>query len=373
MEKTLITGGAGFIGSHTADALLALGYRVRVLDILDPQVHGAGCSRPPYLDPRIELIVGDVRDRETVTRSVAGVDSIYHFAASTGVGQSMYEIQSYCDVNVTGTAMLLDVLANSRHQVKRVILSSSRAVYGEGSYSCNSCGIIYPQPRSREQLERHEWEILCPKCSAPLVPIPTAEERPLQPVSVYALTKRVQEELLRLFSASYGIPHVILRYFNVYGPRQAINNPYTGIGAIFTNRAISGHELEIYEDGRPGRDFVHVRDVVQANLLALKKEQAINGTFNVGSGEHLTVLDLAQSIKEQLGSKVTLNCSNRYRLGDIRDCYADLGRSRSLLGYAPAVPFATGVADLIAWAKGEAVEDRLAIAEGELRERGLGS
>lgn len=370
MKKILITGGAGFIGSHTADALLKKGYDVRVLDILDPQVHGKG-ERPAYLDPRVELLIGDVRKREDVSRSVKDVDAVFHFASMTGVGQSMYDIHSYFDVNVNGTAMLLDVLANTSHSVKKIILSSSRAVYGEGKYRCDKCGVVFPQARKREQLEMHRWEIGCPNCGEALAPVPTDEDKQLNPISVYALTKKVQEEMLRMFSETYNVPSVILRYFNVYGTRQAINNPYTGIGAIFTNRALSGQDIYIYEDGRPGRDFVNVRDVVQANLLALENKRAENGTFNVGSGERLTVLDLAKLIKERLESAVDLKFTNQFRVGDIRDCYADLTRSREVLGYRPAVGFAEGVEELISWAKGERIEDRFSEAEDALKKRKL--
>ena len=371
MKNILITGGAGFIGSHTADALLSRGYHVRVLDILDPQVHGEGQKRPAYLDPRVELLVGDIRERADVVRALEGVEAVYNFAAQTGVGQSMYNIHGYCDVNISGTAILLDVLANAPGKVKKVILSSSRAVYGEGACRCPYCGIVHPAARSRAQLEHGEWNLLCPYCGEPVEPLPTPEDIALDPISVYALTKRVQEDLLRTFSASYGIPSVILRYFNVYGVRQALNNPYTGIGAIFTNRALSGKEIIIYEDGKPGRDFVNVRDVVQANLLALENLAAENGTFNVGSGERLTVLDLAELIRQRTGSGVGLEFSGRFRVGDIRDCYADLSRSRSVLGYEPRVSFADGVDELISWARGEQLEDRFAEAEGALRERRL--
>jgi dTDP-L-rhamnose 4-epimerase len=371
MKNILITGGAGFIGSHTADALIARGYAVRVLDIIDPQVHGEARRRPEYLDPRVELLVGDVRERADVVKALEGVEAVYHFAAQTGVGQSMYDMHSYCDVNISGTAMLLEVLAGSPGRVKKVILSSSRAVYGEGACRCPYCGIVHPGARSRTQLERGEWNLLCPYCGEPVEPLPTPEDIALDPISVYAITKRVQEDLLRTFSSSYGIPSVILRYFNVYGLRQALNNPYTGIGAIFTNRALSGKDIVIYEDGKPGRDFVNVRDVVQANLLALENLAAENGTFNVGSGERLTVLDLADLIRQRTGSTVGLEFSGKFRVGDIRDCYADLARSRNVLGYEPKVSFNAGVEELITWARGEQLEDRFAEAEGALRERRL--
>lgn len=371
MKKILITGGAGFIGSHTADRLLAAGYQVRALDLLDPQIHGAERRPPAYLDPRVELVTGDVRNRDDLTRAIAGVDAVYHFAARTGVGQSMYDIHGYSDVNVGGTAMLLDVLANTPHQVRKVILSSSRAVYGEGKYRCTACGPVFPPPRTREQLEAQQWSMRCPVCGRELLPVPTDEQKPLAPISVYALTKRVQEELVRMYADTYRVPFVILRYFNVYGSRQAINNPYTGIGAIFANRAISGQDILIYEDGMPGRDFVNVRDVVEANLLALENDRAEYGVFNVGSGERLTVLDLARLVLKELDSRVEMKFTGQFRVGDIRDCYADLTRSREILGYAPRVAFAAGVAELVSWARGEQVEDRFSEAENALRSRKL--
>jgi len=370
-RSILITGGAGFIGSHTCDALLARGYRVRVLDCLDPQVHGPARQRPAYLDSRVELQVGDVRCREDLEWAITDMDAICHFAAQTGVGQSMYEIQSYCDVNINGTAMLLDVLANSPHRVKRLVLSSSRAVYGEGAYRCAGCGTVYPPLRNREALARKEWGIFCPCCGTPLQPLPTAEDKPLAPISIYAETKRVQEDLLRLFAATYEIPSVILRYFNVYGTRQSLGNPYTGIGAIFTTRLLAGQPIAIYEDGEQGRDFVHVSDVVQANLLALEHPGAGGGTFNVGSGERLTVLDLARHVCRAVGRAEEFVYSGEFRVGDIRDCYADLTRSRDELGFVPQVPFRRGVEELVAWAASESREDRLAEAEAALRARGL--
>lgn len=370
-KRILITGGAGFIGSHTADALLARGYAVRALDILDPQVHGEGRVRPSYLDPRVELLIGDVRNRSDLAHALEGMDAVYHFAAQTGVGQSMYDIHTYCDVNIGGTAMLLDILANSPGSVHKVILSSSRAVYGEGACCCSSCGEVHPGARTRDQLEHHEWDLSCPGCGGRVNPVPTREDTERTPLSIYAITKQVQEDLVSAFSLSYGMPSVVLRYFNVYGSRQAINNPYTGIGAIFTNRALSGQEIVVYEDGHPGRDFVNVRDVVQANLLALENPAADNGVFNVGSGERLTVQNLAELVRERTGSRVELVYPGRYRIGDIRDCYADLSRSRSLLAYEPQVPFAAGVDELVAWARGEQLTDRFADAEQQLRARKL--
>ena len=371
MKKILITGGAGFIGSHTADALLKKGYEVRVLDVLDPQIHGEKQVPPVYLDERVELMIGDIRYREDVAKAIEGIDAIYHFAAKTGVGQSMYEIHSYCDVNVNGTAMLLDVLANTRNGVKKIILSSSRAVYGEGQYECTACGVVFPPPRTKEQLMAQKWEISCPTCGTDLKSMPTVETKPPAPISVYALTKRIQEDLIQTFSVTYGTPFVILRYFNVYGTRQAINNPYTGIGAIFTNRVLSGNDIIIYEDGKPGRDFVNVRDVVQANLLALENNMAENDVFNVGTGKTLSVFDLATLINQKLKSNNELQFTKQFRVGDVRDCYADITKSVTILGYHPTVSFEDGVEELISWACGEQVIDCYIQAEKELIKRGL--
>lgn len=371
MKKILLTGGAGFIGSHTADILLENGYEVRVLDNLDPQIHGDKNHLPVYLDPRVEFRLGDVRNRDDIKDAIEDIDAIFHFAAQTGVGQSMYEIHSYCDVNINGTAMMLDVLANTPNKIEKLILSSSRAVYGEGAYSCSSCGIVFPEMRNKNQLKENKWHITCSKCCAKLIPIATLETKPLNPISMYGVTKQVQEDLFRVFTTSYKIPTVILRYFNVYGARQAINNPYTGIGAIFTNRALSGQDIYIYEDGNPGRDFVNIKDVVLANLLALENTAAKNGTFNVGSGSCITVLDLAKAIIKHTGSSSSLIFTCQYRVGDIRTCYADLLNSQSVLGYAPQISLEHGIDELISWARGESIENTFSQAEVELKARNL--
>jgi dTDP-L-rhamnose 4-epimerase len=370
-ETILITGGAGFIGSHTCDALISRGYRVKVLDILDPQIHGDDRVIPEWLDPAVDLIQGDVRSRDDLANALEGVDAVFHMAAQTGVGQSMYDIHSYSDINISGTAMLLDILANRPNRVKKLILSSSRAVYGEGAYNCSSCGDVHPPVRGRSALDDAKWSMFCPSCGGSLTPVPTNEEKPLTPISIYAETKRVQEELFRLYSSSYGLPVVILRYFNVYGSRQSLGNPYTGIGSIFITRALSGSPVSIYEDGQQGRDFVNVKDVVQANLLALENPAAEGGTFNVGSGERLTVLDLARCVFKELGISENLVFEGRFRVGDIRDCYAELAKSRSVLGYSPEISFSEGVGELVEWASGQKPMDRLAEAEAALINRNL--
>ena len=372
MRKILITGGAGFIGSHTTDLLLENGYHVRILDNLDQQIHGEKRTLPSYIDSRTEIFLGDVRNRQNLIDSLDDIDGVFHFAAQTGVGQSMYDIHNYCDVNINGTAMLIDVLANTKNKVKKLILSSSRAVYGEGSYVCKNCGILFPEMRCRNQFENKLWTIICQNCFQDLIPTATKENRPLKPISIYAITKKVQEELVQNFSSIYFIPSVILRYFNVYGSRQAINNPYTGIGAIFSNRAMSNNDIHIYEDGNPGRDFVNVKDVVRANLLALENPAAENGIFNIGSGVRLTILDLAKKIIEKTGSSSQLKLTGQYRIGDIRDCYADLTKSREILGYEPQISFEEGVADLISWARKEEVKDTYHQAVEALREKKLG-
>ncbi|MGI6209699.1 MAG: NAD-dependent epimerase/dehydratase family protein [Anaerolineae bacterium] len=372
-ERVLITGGAGFIGSHTTDALLEAGYAVRILDSLDPQVHGPEGRRPEYLSPEAELVVGDVRDADTLARALEGVDFVYHMAALTGVTQSMHDVRRYLDVGVTGTATLWDVLVNRKNRVRKVVLSSSRAVYGEGAYRCDHCeGLVYPKPRGEAQLQQRDWDCHCPTCGGVVTPAPTPEDKPLDPLSVYAHSKRFQEDICDAMSLAYDLPVVTLRYFNVYGPRQALRNPYTGIAPVFASRVRNGLPIDVYEDGLPVRDFVHVRDVVQANLLALDYPGEGMSVFNVGTGEQLTVLDMAKAICQEMGHEPRLEFNGRYRVGDIRSCYADLTRSRKELGFEPTIPFRDGVAELVEWVRTqEQEEDRYEQSLRDLRTRGL--
>jgi dTDP-L-rhamnose 4-epimerase len=372
-DTVLITGGAGFIGSHTADALLRQGYAVRVLDSLDPQVHGPERRRPAYLDPEVELVVGDVRDPGLVERCLRGARAVYHLASLTGVTQSMYDVRGYVDVNVTGTAALWDVIVNRHPGVEKVVLASSRAVYGEGSGFCRACAReVHPLPRDAGQLERGDWEVKCPHCGAGVAAVAVREDKPPQPLSIYAETKLAQERISRCMSGAHGVALVILRYFNVYGPRQALGNPYTGIAPVFCSRVRAGQPVCVYEDGLPLRDFVHVSDVVQANLRALAWNGAEAAAFNVGSGDPRTIVEIARAICARMGVEPRLEYTGQYRAGDIRGCYADLEAARRGLGYEPGTSFDAGVAGLVDWVLGQdAVPGRYEEALQALEGKGL--
>ncbi|MGC8960583.1 MAG: SDR family NAD(P)-dependent oxidoreductase [Chloroflexia bacterium] len=371
--RILVTGGAGFIGSHTVDALLARGYEVRVYDNLEPQVHGPLREQgkwPAYLSPEAERIPGDIRDREGLRRALAGVDAVVHLAARVGVGQSMYEIESYIDVNVRGTAVLLDLLANEQHQVRKLIVASSMSAYGEGQYECARCGVVYPTVRAEERLRARDWEMRCPHCGAEVSPRPTPEEKPLFPTSVYAISKRDQEEMCLAVGRAYGLPTVALRLFNVYGPRQALSNPYTGVVAIFAGRLLNGNPPVIYEDGRQKRDFLHVSDAVQAIVLALENPTADYQVLNVGTGRPITIRQVAEALIRYMGAALEPEISRHFRAGDIRHCYPDVGRIAAL-GYRAQVAFAEGLGETVEWVREQAAVDRFTTAHGELERRGL--
>jgi len=368
-NSVLVTGGAGFIGSHLVDVLLERGYRVRVFDNLEPQVHGEG-GLPDYFNREAEFIRGDVRDREALSRALKGVEVVFHHAAAVGVGQSMYEIRRYVETNTLGSANLLDILAKEKHKVERVVVASSMSIYGEGKYLCPDCGVIYPKLRPDEQLKERRWEMRCPHCGGEAKPEATDEDKPLYPSSIYAITKRSQEESFLCFGQAYGIPTVALRYFNVYGPRQALSNPYTGVAAIFSARILNGHPPVIYEDGLQSRDFIHVQDIVEATLLAMEK--ADFEVFNVGTGRPLTVLEMARILIEKLGGEgLEPQMVGRYRRGDIRHCYADISKIRERLGFAPQVGFEDGISDLTSGVREQKVVDRFHVVDRELQAKDL--
>lgn len=371
MERALVTGGAGFIGSHLVDALVQRGIRVRVMDSLDPQVHGPDREIPAYLNPAAQVIVGDVRDRELLWSALEGAQVVFHLAAAVGVGQSMYEIERYVSANTQGTALLLDLLANRPHTVQKLIVASSMSIYGEGSYRCRSCGPVEPLPRSEAQMRDSKWEPLCPECQATLEALPTSEAKALQSASIYAISKKDQEEMSLCIGRAYGIPTVALRFFNVYGPQQALSNPYTGAAAIFSSRAMNGKPPLVFEDGLQTRDFVHVSDVVQANLLAMDCEATSYGVFNVGTGRALSILEMASIICEQVGPPgLRPEVTRKFRKGDIRHCYADISKI-SALGYRPRVSFEEGIQDLVKWVRGQTAVDRVDQAAAELEQRKL--
>jgi dTDP-L-rhamnose 4-epimerase len=363
-ERVLITGGAGFIGSHVADELLRAGYAVRALDVLVDQVHGdADSQRPDYLDPEIELIPGDIRNAEVVRGALESIDAVVHLAARVGVGQSMYAQAEYAGANTLGTTILLDAL--QAHPVRKLVVASSMSIYGEGAYE--------PVPateRTREQLERREWEPRGPN-GEELTPVATPESQEPSLASVYALTKFDQERLCLLYGASYDVPTVALRLFNVYGPRQALSNPYTGVLAIFAARLQNDSAPVVYEDGHQRRDFVHVSDVARAFRLALERDQADGRAVNIASGRSASILEIADALANVLGKDIAPELPGTYRAGDIRHCFADITVARELLGFEPEADRDDALAELAQWLETQPATDRFEQAAAELAERGL--
>ncbi len=369
IERVLITGGAGFIGSHLADALLAKGYRVRALDNLSEQVHGSSDEFPSYLDPEVETCRGDVREKRDVERALAGVDAVFHFASAVGVGQSMYEIEKYVDVNNRGTAVLLEAVLRKR--VAKLVVASSMSIYGEGLYRDSGGAACAPRPRSVAQLKAGRWDLTDAQGEA-LVPVATPEDKAPMPESIYALSKYDQEMMCLLFGRAYDVPVVALRFFNVYGERQALSNPYTGVLAIFAARYLNGRPPVIFEDGRQKRDFVHVRDLAAGCVLALENPAARDEVFNLGGGEAYSVLDIAERLGKVLGkSHIRPQVSGNYRAGDIRNCFADISKAATVLGYRPRIGLEAGLAELGRWLEGRMDEDRSEAAASELRRHGL--
>lgn len=370
-RRILVTGGAGFVGSHLVDALIARGDEVRVFDSLVEQVHGPGDRVPEYLNSNAEFRHGDLLDTDALRDALKDVDVIFHQAAAVGVGQSMYEVRRYVELNSLGTANLLQLLVNDSGNIRKLIVASSMSIYGEGAYECAEHGAVYPQLRPAAQLAEHDWEMHCPRCGEVVAPLPTDEDKPLFPTSIYAITKRDHEEMSLSVGRAYSIPTVALRYFNIYGTRQSVSNPYTGVAAIFSSRLLNGRPPIVYEDGRQRRDFVHVSDIVQANLLALDKSEADYQVFNVGTGHPTTVLDVATELSAALGIETGYEITNKFREGDIRHCYADISRIRHVLGYEPKVAFRDGIRGMIDWLRTQTAVDAVEAAQQELARRGL--
>jgi dTDP-L-rhamnose 4-epimerase len=368
-KRILVTGGAGFLGSHMVDALLRAGHSVRVFDNLTAQVHPNG--RPEYLAPDVELVEGDVRDIDALAMAVKGIDVIYHLAAAVGVGQSMYEIARYMEVNTQGNANLLQVLLNGKLNFEKLIVASSMSIYGEGQYRCEEHGDVAPPPRLTHQLRSKKWEVACPQCGQELKPVATKEDKPLQCTSIYALSKKDQEEMTLLFGRTYGVPVVALRYFNIFGTRQALSNPYTGVAAIFASRLLNRNAPMVFEDGEQMRDFVSVHDVVQANMLAMERSDADGMALNVGSGQPISISEVARVLGDSLGTNIESEITGKYRAGDIRHCFADITRARQLLGYEPRHQFATGVQELVEWLSQQRAVDRVSEAAQQLTTYGL--
>jgi dTDP-L-rhamnose 4-epimerase len=364
--KILVTGGAGFVGSHLVDELIKK-HDIVIYDNLEPQVHK---NIPEYLNNRAEFIKEDIRDRAKLKDAVSDSEVIFHEAAMVGVGQSMYQIEKYVDVNILGTAKLLDILANEEHGVNKLIVASSMSIYGEGKYECTNCGVVFPPPRKNEQLKKREWEVKCSSCGEVVKPVPTDEEKPLQPTSIYAISKKDQEEMCLAVGRAYSIPTVALRYFNIYGPRQVLSNPYTGVCAIFSSRIKNNNSPIIFEDGLQTRDFTSVHDIVRANLLVMGKSKADYETFNVGTGKPVSILDISNTLSNLYGKTTKPEIMNKYRSGDIRHCYADISKIRKL-GFIPTVSFEDGINELVEWGMTQEAEDKSDLAFQELKDRGL--
>jgi dTDP-L-rhamnose 4-epimerase len=349
--KILITGGAGFIGSHLTRHLLALGHEITVLDNFLPQVHAGNSSLAEDLAPHVQLVTGDVADPSILRSALDHAECVVHLAAETGTGQSMYEVARYERTNLAGTALLYDLLAKMPgHKVQRIVVASSRAIYGEGAYQCEQHGIVYPISRSTEDKAAGQFDPVCPVCSGPCATIPTPETAPFQPSSFYGITKQVQEQTVLMFGRVLGIPSFALRYQNVYGPGQSLANPYTGILAIFSNLARTGQPIDVFEDGLESRDFVYIDDVISATVACIVQNIVGCHAVNVGCGERTSVLDVAQGVDNFYGGRSSISTSGNFREGDIRHGMADLDRARHLLDYAPRTQFAEGLKRFLRWA-----------------------
>jgi dTDP-L-rhamnose 4-epimerase len=374
--RTLVTGGAGFIGSHLVDLLAERALAVTVLDNLDPQVHGPGVREPRFLSRhmssgRLRFIHGDVTDRGALAAALENVDTVVHLAAAVGVGQSMYQPHHYVHTNGCGTGLLLDLLVAARGRIKKLIVASSMSLYGEGAYRCPDCGRDAIRPRDEAQLGRGRWEVACERCDADMDPIPTPETKPAEIASVYAATKKHQEDLFVSFGRAYGIPTFALRFFNVFGRRQSLSNPYTGVAAIFLSRLLNDRPPLVFEDGHQSRDFIDVRDVAQAVLMAVESPEPGAHVLNVGTGRGTSVAEVARQLAGRLGVPIEPELLGRFRAGDIRHCIADVSRAEAVLGFRARYSLEEGLPDLIEWCRNERPPDQVEMGLDELRAKGL--
>lgn len=368
--KALVTGGAGFIGSFIVDELVERGHEVVILDSLVEQVHEGG-KAPDYLNPKAEFVQGDVRDVALLGRCLEGVDIVFHKAAAVGVGQSQYEPHKYVDVNCTGTAGLMDLLVNTKHTVKKVIVASSMSSYGEGFYECGKCGIVEPGLREEAQLAAGDWEVHCPNCNAITKPVPTPESKRPRPNSIYAATKHYQEEMLLLIGKTYGIPVVGLRYFNAFGPRQSLSNPYNGVAAIFLSRLKNNKPPIIFEDGEQTRDFIWIGDIVRANMMAMESDAGDYQAFNVGSCEPQTIAGVARLLADILGVDIQPEITRQFRKGDVKHCFADVEKIRKAYGWKPETSFREGLEQVVEWGRKVEAVDHFDAFREKLKEKGL--
>ena len=376
MKNILITGGAGFIGSNIALKLISKGLNVTVLDNLSPQIHGDNPERtsPLYksIVGKVNFINGTVTSKEDWANAIAGQDAIIHLAAETGTGQSMYEIQKYIDVNIGGTGIMLDLLANTNHQVKKVVVAASRAIYGEGTYKCAEHGIVFPTERLDEDMAKGDFECKCPICKNTAEILPTTEESKIHPTSVYGITKQNQEQIVLTVCKSLGIAAVGYRYQNVYGPGQSLSNPYTGILSIFSTRIKNGNSINIFEDGKETRDFVYIDDVADATILGLEKDEANGQVYNVGTGVAIDVITVANTLSKFYNRETPIQISGNYRLGDIRHNFADISKIKSELGFEPQWSFEKGIEAFTGWVDEQEIpEDKYEASIQEMKNKGL--
>lgn len=367
--KILITGGAGFIGSFLTDRLIDRGETVRIFDNLEEQVHHG--SVPEYLNPKAEFVQGDVRDIDAFAKALDGIDAVIHCASAVGVGQSQYEIKKYTDVNVGGTANLLQLLIRKESTVKKILVPTSMTSYGEGVYQCPTHGDVRPGLREVAQLEAKDWLLHCPVCNAVTEPVPTSEDALRSSGTIYALSKNMQEDMIMNIAKTYDLSATALRLFNVYGPRQSLNNPYTGVTAIFLSRLKNNQQPVVYENGEQTRDFVSVHDVVSAFVLALDTPAAAGHVFNIGSGTPIPIAEIARTLAKLTGSSLEPKLSGEYRKNDVRHCYADAAKAKKILGWTPKISFEEGMKELVEWGKDQEARDTFAEAEKILKDKNL--